>query len=228
MFVVNRVITGVSIIKDRQTFYWQITQRKLITKGQVESPASNIRKPYKTVRTINVRDDPVLKEGIDYHALSWQNRSVNLDTLIAPPGSVLTGIKFKAEHGHLSLEIRATKFDFNSGTLQDVVRSEWISSTTTDRTPILLENPDKSDRSLSKSIPDITPNAYIDFQPTDDVKDAAQTTVPFIDVELVEPTHPTILSGAGLYYKGQPGFGGFIAPKIVTYDFAPHVKVQSN
>lgn len=141
---------------------------------------------------------------------------------------MLTGIKFKAEKGHLSLEIRATKFDFNSGTLQDVVRSEWISSTTTDRTPILLMSPDKSDRSLSKSIPDITPNSYIDFQPTDIGKDAAQTTVPFIDVELVEPTHPTILSGAGLFYKGQPGFGGFIAPKIVTYDFAPHIKVHSN
>lgn len=148
--------------------------------------------------------------------------------MIAPPGSVLTGIKFKAEKGHLSLEIRATKFDFNSGTLQDVVRSEWISSPATTRTPILLESPDKSDRSLSKSIPDITPNSYIDFQPTDIGKDAAQTTVPFIDIELVEPTHPTILSGAGLYYKGQPGFGGFIAPKIVTYDFSPHIKVQSN
>lgn len=141
---------------------------------------------------------------------------------------MLTGIKFKSEKGHLSLEIRATKFDFNSGTLQDVIRSEWIASTITNRAPILLTEPDKSDRSLSKSIPDITPNSYVDFQPTDIGKDAAQTTVPFIDIELVEPTHPTILSGAGLYYKGQPGFGGFIAPKIVTYDFAPHIKVQSN
>lgn len=224
----SRVITGVSIIKDRQTFYWQITQRKLIGKGQVESPASNIRKPYKTIRTIDVRNDPLLQEGIDYHALSWENRSVNFDTLVAPPGNVLTGIKFKSEKGHLSLAIRATKFDFNSGILQDVARSEWISSTITNRTPILLTNPDKSDRSLSKSILDITPNSYIDFQPTDIGKDAAQTTVPFIDIELVEPTHPTILSGAGLYYKGLPEYGGFIAPKIVTYDFAPHIKVQSN
>ncbi|XP_037049805.1 uncharacterized protein LOC119084060 isoform X2 [Bradysia coprophila] len=224
----NMVITGVAIVKDRQTFYWQITQRKLISKGQVESPASNIRKPYKTIRTINVREDPSLKEGIDYHALSYENRSVNFDTLVAPHGSVLTGIKFKAEKGHLSLEIRATKFDFNSGTLQDVVRSEWISSPVTERTQIHLDNPDKSDRSLSKSILDITPNSYIDFQPTDIWKDAAQTTVPYIDVELVEPTHPTILSGAGLFYKGQPGYGGFIAPKIVTYDFAPHIKVQQN
>lgn len=200
----------------------------MIGKGQVESPATSIRKPYKTVRTINVIDDPVLKEGIDYHTLSHENRSVNLDSLVAPPGTVLTGIKFKAEKGHLGLEIRATRFDFNSGNLQDVARSEWISNSAPVRIPILLESPDKSDRSPSKSIPDITPNRYVDFQPTDIGKDAAQSTVPFIDTELVEPTHPSILSGVGLYYKGQPGFGGFIAPKIITYDFAPHIKVQTN
>lgn len=194
----------------------------------MESPASNFRKPFKPIRTINVREDPTLVEGIDYHVLSYENRSVNFDTLIAPPGKVLTGIKFKAEKGHLSLEIRATQFDFNSGTLQNVVRSEWISSPIKERTQIYLNNPDKSDRSLSKSIPDITQNSYIDFQPTDIWKDAAQTTVPYIDIELVEPTHPSILSGAGLFYKGQPEYGGFIAPKIVTYDFAPHIKVQRN
>ncbi|KAJ6642110.1 hypothetical protein Bhyg_07056 [Pseudolycoriella hygida] len=224
----NMVITGVSIIKDRQTFYWQITQRKLLSKGQVESPVGIIRRPYKRVKTINVRDDPNLTEGIDYHVLSYENRSVNLDTLIAPPGRILTGIKFNAEQGHLSVAIRATKFDFNSGNLLDVFNSEWISKPSINRNKIFLDRPDKSDRSLTKSIPDITPNAYIEFQPTDIGKDAAQTTVPYIDIEFVEPKHPSILSGVGLYYKGQPGYGGFIAPKIVTYDFSPHIKLPSN
>ncbi|KAJ6637237.1 hypothetical protein Bhyg_09967 [Pseudolycoriella hygida] len=222
----NMVITGVSIIKDKRTFYWQITQRKLVKKGQVENAPNDSRKPFKQLKIINVKEDLNLKEGIDFHTLSWENRSVNLDTLIAPAGSILTGIKFNVEKGHLCLQIRATKFDFNSGTLIDVGNSPWISSPSTNRTPILLQNADKSDRSSSKSIPDITPNRYIEFQPTDIEKDAAQTTVPFIDTEIVEPIRPTILSGVGLYYKGQNGYGGFIAPKIVTYDFAPHIKTQ--
>lgn len=226
-YLQHRVITGVSIIKDRQTFYWQITQRKLIGRGQVEGPAT-IRKPYKTARTVNVRDDPLLVEGTDYHTLNWENRSVNLDTLVASPGNVITGVKFVADKGHLSLQIRSTRFDFHTGFLQDIHRSEWISNSAPVRTPILLQHPDKSDRSPLKSMPDTTLNRYVDFQPTDIQKDAAQTTVPYIDTELVEPTHPTILSGIGLYYKGQTGYGGFIAPQIITYDFTRHIKVQTN
>lgn len=54
-------------------------------------------------------------------------------------------------------------------------------------------------------------------------KDAAQTTVPFIDVQPVTAKVP--LSGIGIYHKGRRGFGGFLAPSIFTYDFISHVKL---
>lgn len=54
-------------------------------------------------------------------------------------------------------------------------------------------------------------------------KDASQTTVPFIDAQDVTPMNPVPLSGAGIHHKGQPGFGGFLAAKIFTYDFSKHL-----
>lgn len=121
------------------------------------------------------------------------------------------------------MEIRVTKFDFDTGMLLDVNNSEWISKTINDRTPIHLERPNVPTATLSKSIPDINHNKYIQFGPTDRNVDAAQITVPFIDIQLVEPHNPIPLSGLGIYYKGEPSFGGYIAPKVLTYDFTPYI-----
>lgn len=55
-------------------------------------------------------------------------------------------------------------------------------------------------------------------------RDAAQTTVPFFDAQPVESLQAVPLSGAGIFHKGQNHFGGFIAPKIITYDFGKHLQ----
>lgn len=178
---------------------------------------------WKRIKEFSITD-PGITDGIDYHTLSWQNRSINLDTLVAPPGYVLTGIRFNVINGNLVLAIRVTRFDFKSGRLFDSF--EWISNYNEFRQPIELDRPSESShKSKTKSIPDTSPNRYVQFQPTDIDKDGGQTTVPYIDVQLVQAPNdkPTLLSGAGIYYKGEPGFGGFIAPKVVTYDYAQHI-----
>lgn len=149
-------------------------------------------------------------------------------TITAPPGSVLTGIRFTVVRDHLTFEIRATQFDFNSGRLDG--RSEWISDKI-ERTVLLLDTPEPSypihlnDYNCKRSIPHFTPNQFVKFRPSDPDKDAGQTTVPFIDTQLVRPMHLTLLSGVGIYYKGRPGFGGFIAPKLIVYDMSSYLGV---
>lgn len=59
---------------------------------------------------------------------------------------------------------------------------------------------------------------YVEFTHTDWDKDAAQTTIPFIDIQSVYSIPAVPLKGAGIYYKGQPGYGGFVAPMIKTYE----------
>lgn len=69
-------------------------------------------------------------------------------------------------------------------------------------------------------MPDSKPDTFIKFTSTDMASDAAQTTVPFIDTQYVAPDPPVLLSGIGIFHKGQPHYGGFIAPKVFTYDYS--------
>lgn len=171
------------------------------------------------VKEFNLTD---VDNGYDYHTLSWKNRSIYLDTVIAPRDTVVTGIRFKLHNGHLYLEIQATKFDFQSGQLYDSF--EWISNLKGQRDFISLENCDVPEKSKSFSKPEWQQKAFIEFQPTDRVKDISQTTIPYIDTQLVEPSHPAPLAGIGIYYKGSDGFGGYIAPYLITYDYLVHIR----
>ena len=63
-------------------------------------------------------------------------------------------------------------------------------------------------------------NQYVEFTHSDFADDAAQTTVPFFDAQDVISIPPVPLAGIGLYHKMEPRYGGFIAPKIFTYDYS--------
>lgn len=168
--------------------------------------------------------DPQIRNGIDYHTLSWQNRSINLDTVEVPDGKVVTGVRFRVVDDALTIQVRATEFDFTTGLLQNLENSFWYASNAKNRVELVLERPDIPTKADIKSIPDIRNNQFIRFQPTDMEKDIAQTTVPYIDAQLVQPGPNLVpLSGIGLYYKGFPGNGGFIAPKVLTYNYGPHI-----
>lgn len=218
----NRVITGVALRKHNRIFTWRISERTLIAFGQVNT--KDFQDPLTPAATFRHTDVGVV-EGVDYHTLSWQNRSLELDVLEAPKGQVITGVRFVLRPcGNLALEIRATKFDFTTGRLDLTPgTSTWLSNDNTSKTELLLEKPDVPTRALSKSVPDLKANQYVRFQPTDRVADVAQSTVPFVDIQKVEPHHPMPLSGLGLYHKGQPLFGGYVAPKLVTYNYGPHI-----
>lgn len=91
-----------------------------------------------------------------------------------------------------------------------------------------MHNLDVPTRSIASSLPQSKHNQYIEFVNSGLDKDAAQSTVPFIDIQDVISNPPVPLSGIGIYYKARLGFGGFVAPKIITYDFTPHVQVPKN
>lgn len=60
--------------------------------------------------------DRNVKNGIDYHKLTWDKRAIDLDIVIAPPNKVVTGVRFQlTENSHLRLEIRATDFNYETG-----------------------------------------------------------------------------------------------------------------
>lgn len=110
-------------------------------------------------------------------------------------------------------------------------KSFWVSNDNTDqmsnakrRTEITLSNPNVPTRSRAKSTPISKPNTFIKFTHSDISKDAAQTTVPFLDAQEVVNNPPVPLEGLGLFLKGNSGYGGFLSPKIKTFDYGPYVQ----
>lgn len=75
-----------------------------------------------------------------------------------------------------------------------------------------------------KSVPISGHNQYMEFVPSSVHRDLAQSTLPFIDIQAVTSNPPVPLAGVGIFYKGKPLNGGFLAPKLFTYDFVPHIQ----
>lgn len=114
-------------------------------------------------------------------------------------------------------------------------RSEWLGPFSTFlftftliifffRTRLDLFKPDIPTRSAAGSVPDSHTDQYLEFTHSDLDADAAQSTVPFLDAQAAAPLLAVPLSGAGLFHKGRPHYGGFVAPKVFTYDFSHHME----
>ncbi|XP_037934521.1 uncharacterized protein LOC119668915 isoform X1 [Teleopsis dalmanni] len=226
----NKVVTGLRFVKKNRVFHLQIQQGELQPRGSIN--ASNIS--WKPTNNYNIFDRDV-KNGRDYHTLSYESRSIDLDDVHTEDISyIVTGVRFRVMGTHLNLEARFSEFNFKTGELvSPEINSFWKSNDNTDvsgnrRTKIRLNSPDISIRTIVKSLPNSKDNDYIDFVNSDMDKDAAQSTVPFIDTQGVVSKPPVPLAGVGIYHKTQNGYGGFVGPKIETYDFAPHVQLPTH
>jgi hypothetical protein len=221
----GHVVTGIRFIKMQRVIHMQVQEAKVKPRGLIDE--TTIRwKPVDTFRVENAA------AGIDYHTMSYEQRAMDLDDLVAPDGYVLTGIRFRRIGTHLNPEILATPIDMETGKLTHD-GSIWQGNDNTDaaisdpRTQISMRSPDVPIRTTLPSIPDSITDQFVLFTHSDINKDAAQTTVPFIDSQPVAPSPPSLLSGAGIYHKGLSGYGGFVGIRVITYDFTNHLGVNT-
>lgn len=174
----SRVITGVGITKVNRIIQFQITEGELLPNGKVDTLNTfgylNPSLKWRYAQPFSV-DDFDVEEGIDYHTLSWHNRSIDLDT-VYDSERVVTGVRFRIVGSHLRLEVRVTNFDYRTGKLFDIQHSQWISNDSNNKKMIPFQRPDRPTRTPEKSIPIKLPNLYAQFQPSDIYKDAAQST----------------------------------------------------
>lgn len=222
----NALVTGVRFIKKDRIVHIQIQEGLALSRGQVN--ASSIQwKPIVPV-TIPKYKEESLEDGPGYATLRYEERALDLDDLMAPFGHVITGLRFRKLGGHLNLEVQASPIDFVNG-IVDSERSIWISN---DNTPATETKPRRklswlpSDipiNSPEPSSPDSSPDTYIEFEASSLEKDVSQTTVPFLDATPVFPNPPTWLTGIGIYHKGQPGYGGFLAFRVSTINFTNYL-----
>lgn len=140
--------------------------------------------------------EPGIREHFDYHTMTYDNRSLNLDTIVAARDQLVTGVRFRFYAGSVHLEARFTYFDEATGKLDLSTASEWKMNSNNHRTLISSEHTDIPTRLQTQSRPMGTDDSNaVRFVPTSWVRDMAQTTVPFIDSILVEPSELVPLSG---------------------------------
>jgi len=220
----NKVVTGVRFTKIGKVIYPQIEQATALEEGGIEESSREWVKPLEIDETDSNR---LAANTSAVFTMSYEQRAVDLDSLEASPGQVLTGIKLRKLGGHLNLEIQTTPVKFREGKLLSD-RSTWIGNDNTPATdkprtfvPIIM--PDVPTKLSGRNKVDSTHDEYLQFDATSAHKDVSQTTIPFIDSQPVSPRPSTWLAGAGLYHKGQVGYGGFLGLKVLSYDFSRHL-----
>ncbi|KAH8249599.1 hypothetical protein KR032_010765, partial [Drosophila birchii] len=218
----NRVVTGLRFVKRNRIFHLQIQEGELLPKGVINQTTLQ----WKPVDEYRITDRNV-RQGVDYHMLTHEKRSIDLDELEPrETNSLITGLRFRNIRGHLHLEAQYTVFEFQSGKLIEPTKKSYWETFASDqgRDKLPLKNSHMSTRTTASSVVFSSSNQYIDFTHTGFEQDVAQTTVPFIDIQEVVSNPPVPLSGIGIYYKGRQGYGGFLGPKIVNFDFAPYLQ----
>lgn len=214
-------ITGLKFVKTKRVVHLQVQQAKVLPRGAVNVASVEWR-------PVEAFEVATAAPGRDYHKMDYEQRAIDLDDVTAPPGYVLTGVRFRRIGSHLNTEILATPMDMETGALKPDA-SLWFGNDNTDaaesdpRTSVELTNPDIPTRSSLLSEPDSVSDQFVTFTHSDMSKDAAQTTVPFLDAQAVAPNPPILLAGAGVYHKGRRGYGGFVALRVITYDFSDYL-----
>ncbi|XP_062125596.1 uncharacterized protein LOC133838489 [Drosophila sulfurigaster albostrigata] len=230
----NKVVTGVRFVKKNRIIHLQIQQGQLLPRGAINESTVE----WKPIDDYKI-DDFNVTEGVDYHAMSYENRRIHLHDITHKYRTyVVNGVSLDVFYGRLSLRVSHGAYWFAKGELNTynlITDKEFLTDLVASRLSFFeyvpeklnIDNLDVPTRSIHSSEPLSKKKQYIEFVNTGIEKDAAQTTIPFLDMQEVASNPPVPLFGIGLYYKGSPGYGGFIAPRIISYDIADYVRLPS-
>lgn len=210
-----RIVTGIAIKKINRVIQFTISERELFAFGSVNDTLRRTQ----IWRNNNIAFLNDGEENLDYFTVSREHRSINLDTIVLPLDKVVTGVRFQVHANRVHLEVQATEFDYATGKLKNLENSVWINNLNDEpRQQIDIQDPDSPTRTRNIQEPFDSRNKFVEFRSTDIKKDLAQLTVPYFESVALEASEPRPLSGVGVYYKGEIGFGGFIAVKLIAYD----------
>merc|ERR1712013_750934 len=128
----NKIVTGVRFVKRGKIIYPQIEQATALMEGGIDETTRAWVEPnqiaYSDVKNLT-------KNTKNVFTMSYEQRAMDMDTLEAPDGHVLTGVKLRNIGGHLNLEIQVTPMEFTTGKVVSD-RSTWIANDNTPATDV--------------------------------------------------------------------------------------------
>merc|ERR1719203_1567736 len=143
----NKVITGVRFVKKDRVIQIEIEESAAMPEGAI-----NV-----TDRTWLISEEITnLDDKENVFEMSYESRALDTDTLDAPPGHVITGLRFRKIGEHINLEARITPISFKDGKL-DGATSTWIGNDKTQgsyenrRTRVSLISPNVPTKYLGKN-----------------------------------------------------------------------------
>ncbi|CAD6229229.1 GSCOCG00012096001-RA-CDS [Cotesia congregata] len=217
-FNTNRVITGIRLVTKMSLTYFEI-QHGVLVNGTIDNTTvswdDRVSKKLDYMHKHSILPSYI---GSNLHTLSYSNRHLNLDDIILPEGWVTVGVQFHlSPENHLSFEVAGIKIFDDLGIFSMSYEPHWFKPKYSERTELTKKNQDipTFSNEVNQELGSLGKN-YVKFQMTDWSIDASQTVYPFIDMQQVFTDPPAPVGGIGLYYKSQSGFGGFIAPKLIS------------
>lgn len=82
-----RVVTGLRLMKLGRVFHLQISEGTLGERGSITAG------DWVPIQKFDPTE-PGMRDGVDYHMLTYQKRAIDLDELDSPAGHVLTGVRY--------------------------------------------------------------------------------------------------------------------------------------
>ncbi|KAI4457295.1 hypothetical protein MML48_8g00010323 [Holotrichia oblita] len=141
----NKVVTGIRFAKRNRMIHLQVQQGELLPYGVINATSLE----WVPVDNFKINDRYVFEKE-DYLKITWKDRAIDLHVLqvndeINIHKQVLTGVRFTSikfgrdpnnKNTHLNLEIRTTKFHFESGKLfRTKGAHKWIRNLNTEFSP---------------------------------------------------------------------------------------------
>lgn len=124
-----RVVTGLRITKQNRIFHLQIQEGELLPRGNINRSSL----AWKPIESYQIFDRDV-RNGRDYHTLSYESRSIDLDDIYTDDNSfIVVGVRWRVVGAHLNLEAKLAEFEFKMGKLiSPETNSFWKSNDNTD------------------------------------------------------------------------------------------------
>ncbi|KAH0534356.1 uncharacterized protein LOC123266874 [Cotesia glomerata] len=244
----NMVMTNFRFQKKDKVVHLQIQQGHLLPEGKIDNSTISWVPLPDLVNYRNVpegsfwlrKDSGVspLVYDVDYTFLKHDRMTLNLDDVVAGPGFVVTGVRlnYRTEDPAnqttpLELQVHITPYDYYQGHLKPTRSnpSRWINIQNSGehsgayqrfRREVDLSKSDDPLKSPKNNINISSQNLFVNFQMTDYEKDFGQLTVPYFDSRAAGVASLSAVSGAGIIHRGQKGYGGFLAPKLINVDHA--------